>query len=231
MLTLKITNLMHQLESINNNLFCLFTHINYLFIFFKFKIECQSHSINPFMSSYPMMTSTAMFNNQQQHNKHSLMETSNLLLTPPHTPGAISLENGSSSSSSVSAMSPPPLNLTKIKRNPEKQSQPEPMKKRKFDFANLARSATEPDDDIDVIHSTSNQQICDKFMDENGAKNTNSNGGRRKKKKFICRFCQRQFTKSYNLLIHERTHTDERPFNCDICGKAFRRQDHLRDHR
>ena len=67
------------------------------------------------------------------------------------------MENGSSSSSSVSAMSPPPLNLTKIKRNPEKQSQPEPMKKRKFDFANLARSATEPDDDIDVIHSTSNQ--------------------------------------------------------------------------
>ncbi|KAK7091998.1 protein odd-skipped-related 1-like [Littorina saxatilis] len=129
--------------------------------------------------------------------------------------------------------------------------------KPRFDFANLARAVTEENEgrkvscnqsqDATIISHVephfhhpsysalgSGCEVCPQAPQRPPTitlKKLRRHSGPRTKKEFICKFCQRQFTKSYNLLIHERTHTDERPFPCDVCGKAFRRQDHLRDHK
>nr|QRF78311.1 Osr [Priapulus caudatus] len=112
---------------------------------------------------------------------------------------------------------------------------------KKFDFAHLAKAATEDAEtrkSAEQIAFPSKRQLAPfrgfpypphRFHAEKSARRAPV--PRRGKKEFICKYCQRHFTKSYNLLIHERTHTDERPYTCDICHKAFRRQDHLRDHR
>ncbi|XP_045164044.2 protein odd-skipped-related 1-like isoform X2 [Mercenaria mercenaria] len=159
-----------------------------------------------------------------------------------------SRDSGISSPNSVGSLD---LSIAKT----VKAESPSPVKtKPKFDFANLAKSATEGDEEChhDRMSSNKDAQIFSHMMINAGSlrynpltssfrpaskqqtetlKRPRGRGPARTKKEFICKYCGRHFTKSYNLLIHERTHTDERPYSCEICGKAFRRQDHLRDHR
>ncbi|XP_029850838.1 zinc finger protein 90-like isoform X2 [Ixodes scapularis] len=50
-------------------------------------------------------------------------------------------------------------------------------------------------------------------------------------KPYPCRFCGKAFAQSSDLTAHERIHTDERPYECDVCGKGFRTSTHLTRHR
>lgn len=47
---------------------------------------------------------------------------------------------------------------------------------------------------------------------------------------FVCRTCNKAFTRSHHLRRHELIHSGQKPFKCTICGRAFNRSDHLNLH-
>lgn len=51
-------------------------------------------------------------------------------------------------------------------------------------------------------------------------------------KKYICPVekCGKAYSRPSLLEQHRRSHTNERPFSCDVCGKSFLRKSHLKVH-
>ena len=49
-------------------------------------------------------------------------------------------------------------------------------------------------------------------------------------KPYECDVCEKRFSRADSLKGHMRIHTNERPYECDVCDKAFRQLAHLQKH-
>ena len=50
------------------------------------------------------------------------------------------------------------------------------------------------------------------------------------KGQFHCRYCNKMFVSSWYTKRHERIHTGEKPYSCEICGKSFAEKGNMKVH-
>lgn len=53
---------------------------------------------------------------------------------------------------------------------------------------------------------------------------------RKSQAQFTCSFCGKEFNRRIRLVEHERVHTGERPFKCDMCEATFSQRANWRNH-
>uniref|UniRef100_S4R678 Odd-skipped related transcription factor 1 n=1 Tax=Petromyzon marinus TaxID=7757 RepID=S4R678_PETMA len=93
----------------------------------------------------------------------------------------------------------------------------------RFDFANLAAAATRRENLEEGGAAVVSAVIGAPAVEQRGErKATRGRAPSKAKKEFICKFCCRHFTKSYNLLFHSPRHVTALPFTHDVTLRARR---------
>ncbi|XP_028684161.2 zinc finger protein 341 isoform X12 [Macaca mulatta] len=63
-----------------------------------------------------------------------------------------------------------------------------------------------------------------------GARGLPEAAGKPKAQKLKCSYCDKSFTKNFDLQQHIRSHTGEKPFQCIACGRAFAQKSNVKKH-
>ena len=86
---------------------------------------------------------------------------------------------------------------------------------------------------IQSHHTAKRSHLCSEcgasFMKSDHLKR-HINSTHRKIKTIKCNYCDMMFSDKYKAKVHERKHTGESPYMCDICSKTFKRKEALDNH-